>query len=553
MKSAIILLLLALLIPICLSSNEHPFLRYNSVFNPRVRSKAFLSLLSENELYQDRPFVFRQETRRHPSYLSLMSTSLSALDDSTDTDPGHYRQPGLSHPFESMRTFRKAFLEAFRTREPQYCIAGYTYADSSLTYLADLNFKAGYEHSYNQDFSYGLLYKGFGLNAIINKNFGLRANWWSGAYFGDADSARVNSPLVDSFVKAEDELWLDNLNADIYYHNKYLTLALGRGRFQIGNSISGSIILSDRTNEYGYFLAEGGLGALTLSFLHGSLVADSTLAAYEPASGTPSTYYSKNYPQKHLALHQFSYNIKDRLQLFMGESVVYGDRGIDLNYLLPHTFWRVTEHNLQDRDNVLIFGGLNWKATEGSNIYLQTMLDEFRYKELFGNWWGNKYALQGGINLAFPNPLNWFYPVQSEPELTLEFTAIRPYTYTHYLDHNKYSHDQHPLGYPKGSNSIDYSAELVLPFARNSEIVSHVSYTRQGSVGNQFSMNYHDLMTNHDETQLDWLAGKITDTIGLRNTYKLGIFSHHNILAAMDLDYVSEWKARYSVAWQFIY
>jgi hypothetical protein len=158
-------------------------------------------------------------------YLSLLKMDTYAWDDSLDTDGESYRFPGLSHPFENWRVFRGAFLEAFSTREPQFSIASFTYADSSLMLLADLNFQAGYEHTYNQDYAYGLWYKGFRFNAGFNENFGMRADWYSGAYFGDADSAYVHSPLVDSFVKPESELWIDNLSADIYFQNKNLSLS----------------------------------------------------------------------------------------------------------------------------------------------------------------------------------------------------------------------------------------------------------------------------------------------------------------------------------------
>ncbi len=251
----------------------------------------------------------------------------------------------------------------------------------------------------------------------------------------------MHSPLVDSFVKQDDELWLDNLNADIYFQNKHLSLALGRGKFQVGNSISGSIILNDRTNEYGFFLAEGSFGALNISFLHGSLVADSTISVYQ---NTPNgqNLDSKNYPDKFFALHQISYALNRKLRLFFGETVVYGNRSIDLNYLLPHTFWRVSEHNLQDRDNVLIFGGMELKPSQALRIYGQALIDELRYKELFTSWWGNKYALQSGISTSLP----WG---ENPPCLSLEFTAVRPWTYTHYLDHDKYSHDRKAWAFPK--------------------------------------------------------------------------------------------------------
>jgi hypothetical protein len=214
------------------------------------------------------------------------------------------------------------------------------------------------EHDFTQHRLWFFLSK-VDLNALFNDNVSLNTGWWI-----------VNSlvirllrqgPLIDSWSSTHSErISLDNATADLNYRDRILSVSLGRGKYTIGNNISGSIILSDKVNDYGYLLAEARLGEFRISLLNATLQADSTYSIYDNAA-----LNAKNYPDKYLALHQISYLPGDRLDIYAGETVVYGNRNWDLNYLLPAAFWRAIEHNLRDRDNVLIYAGASWEMRPG--------------------------------------------------------------------------------------------------------------------------------------------------------------------------------------------
>ena len=59
----------------------------------------------------------------------------------------------------------------------------------------------------------------------------------------------------------------------------------------------------------------------------------------------------------------------------------------------------------------------------GVIIYNTLVLDELSWKDLFSDWWGNKYSYQFGM---FLSPLN-----MKLLDLRLEYTATRPWTFTH--------------------------------------------------------------------------------------------------------------------------
>jgi len=503
---------LALTLLLCLGAGTltAQLLGETSAFAPKVRSQLSPSLLADNDSY----------FARDP----LPATS------------------GLSHPFRRWSVFRDALVDGFRPGNPHYALLQYAHRDSVVDFLGEMNVIAGYDYRWDDPGDYGFLYKGIRLNTILNQHLRLRALWWNGAFFGDLDAAE-ESPLIDGFrSRLAKKIQFDNLNADLSYRDHHLTAALGRGKFQVTNNLSGSLVLSDYCNDYAYLLAEGNIGAFTLSFLHGSLMADST----------STRLADQDFPDKYLALHQITYRHRNWLELFGGEAIVYGKRGLDLNYLLPHVFWRVIEHNQWDRDNVLIYGGMNIMPHTNLTLYLNLMLDELRYGEILGNWWGNKYGLQSGVALKLPAIS---IGEKDPPRLGLEITAIRPWTYTHYTNHTMYSHDRRSLGYAKGSNLIDLTCELNYPLLPGLKWDSRFSFTRQGSVGNDWRLNYQDFFPPEiiDTATADWLEGEITNSYSFENTLRFSLMAHHSLVAGLSSNYRDAWRHQLFAGWQLSY
>jgi len=449
----------------------------------------------------------------------------------------------LAHPFKSPSLFGDAVLDAFRTGQPNYSLLGYQSPNKLVQ--AEFNILAGYEPVF-ADSLYAFFYKGFRIKTAIGRHWQMNTHWWNGMFFGSQSEA-ASSSLIDGYNRpSNSRINLDNVSGDLSYNAKNLSLALGRGKFPLGNSISGSVILNDRVNDYAYLLAEGKAGAFSLSFLHGSLKADSTVSIYNyPAMN------SKTYPEKYIAVHQLGYHPGSKLNLFLGESVIYGNRSIDLNYLLPNAFWRATEHNLWDRDNVMIYAGGSYQPFMPLFLYAQLALDEFSYGKINTNWWGNKYALQGGAQYLIPISL----PDSPNPVFTAELTAVRPFTYTHYLNHTMFSHDGRSLGYPKGSNLVDISASLKVSYRERITWLSIVSYTKQGSFGSDWRENYHDVFPGESlqTGTATWFQGTVSKTTELKSSLLIDIFAHHRLLAGIIATKTPVWKSQPFAAWQFVY
>jgi len=506
-----------------------------------MRIKFFILLLVCGKTLSAITFI--QDSAFNPPVRNQFHSSILNLPSSGTRDSLSIRGNGLCHPFTSFPVLGDAMADVFRFGEAKHSILEYQNPNNQLQ--AELNFIAGFEPVI-ADENYSFLYKGFDLKAKIGQHWQMNTEWWNGMYFGD-QTAASDAELLDGYFS-----WngakrnLDNLSGDLSYNARNLSLALGRGKFPIGNSISGSIIANDEVNDYAYVLAEGRSGAFSLSFMHSTLQSDSTYNIYLDPS-----LNSKNYPDKYFALHQLGYHPRANLNIFVGESVVYGNRSIDLNYILPNAFWRATEHNLWDRDNMLIFAGGTWSPWDPLFLYGQIALDEFSYGKLFTNWWGNKYAIQGGARYSFPFAL----PCSPQPDVTVELTAVRPFTYQHYMAHTMYSHDGRPLGYPKGSNLADVTALLRLPFSDWLQWQGSISYCKQGSFGSTYTQNYHDVFPGVliQEGTATWFQGQKTQTSELKSSVLIDIFAHHRLLAGYKTKHTEAWDSELFAAWQFIY
>jgi hypothetical protein len=340
----------------------------------------------------------------------------------------------------------------------------------------------------------------------------LWSNWWNTHF--DEDPKLINDPIKDGWTHYEKMIL--NFAGKLRYVGKYGHIDVGRGKEQIGSNIGSSIILNDACNDYGYFHYKLKIGKkFNSSITHLSLVSD-------------SLNVDGIYDEKFLAIHKMQWIPNSRFRMFFGQMVVYGNRGIEVNYLFPLPFYMLIEHNLRDRDNVLMFGGLNFEFGK-TTLYGNLLIDELKVKEVFGNWWGNKYAVQTGV------AHQWYPKLRS----VLEFSAVRPWLYTHKYLVNKLSNDGVSLGHEEGSNLIQAAFELNWRVLENFNFDFFTSLTKQGSHANQFYYNYNDIQSQTNDTA-DWLQGEITDKLKLIPVFTYKYNKMHKIKLGAEFIRINE-------------
>jgi len=112
-----------------------------------------------------------------------------------------------------------------------------------------------------------------------------------------------------------------------------------------------------------------------------------------------------------------------------------------------------------------------------------------------------------------------------------------------------------PLGYPKGSNLVDLTAELNLPLPWKMRWDSQFSCTWQGSVGNDWRLNYHTYFPSDivNTAEAYWLEGDVSFIPAWTNAIHLDFMAHHSFILGHSSTFSKDSRHQLFLSWQFFY
>jgi len=317
-----------------------------------------------------------------------------------------------------------------------------------------------------------------------------------------------------SMFQADSTVTFDNIQSSLVYHNSIFNLGLYRQPLSWGASQTNNLILSPNAPLFSYLGFNTSFKNIKLTFIHGSLLNDSTQYRNIPTE-------ERNRP-KYLVAHRIDIPFfENRLLIGLSEMVVYGDKNIELSYISPFgVFWAIG-HALEDRDNILM--AMDFKTTVIRNItvYGSVLIDEMRFGELGKHWWANKHALQAGVRLA---PTLASIPV----DIQMEYTAVRPWTYSHKTLTTDYTQSGICLGFPYGANCQAWYWKIEAAFSRRFSLSSDFLHLRQGvddgtnHWGGDPTVSYELRNAAYDHST-KWLMGdiKTTNEVKIISCYEL--------------------------------
>jgi hypothetical protein len=194
--------------------------------------------------------------------------------------------------------------------------------------------------------------------------------------------------------------------------------------------------------------------------------------------------------RKFASTHFFNFNVTERFQIGLFESVVFApkdtllNRGYEVAYLNPFLFYRPTEYGLGSQDRLLI--GLNTSYQfDHFMVYGQLAVDDFVLKELVNRtrWWANKYS--GQIGFKGKEKL-----VNGQLRWLTELNFSRPFTYSHLSVATNYGNQGRPLAHPLGSNFVEVFAESSMHFNSNFTLSARFFFAQQGGSDGSDSVSY---------------------------------------------------------------
>ena len=371
----------------------------------------------------------------------------------------------------------------------------YKFYSPIFTLIADPVLGVGYDFTnktYHQ-------FTGVQLYGRISDNWGYYFNYRDNLERGNnIDRAKSFSPVTGVVVSKSNanKIEYSETRGGISYGWKWGRLTAAKDFIHIGSSSQSSIILSEKAPSFPFIRLEvSPVDWFRYDFIHGWLksgLIDSSTIMY---TGVTSTYENRSLSysslNKYYVGHSVSVKPFNNWWLSLGESLIYG-RNLEFIYFLP-IFLRLADHynsmhggSTGDNAQLYLNTSYIWQAIQ-SKIYFTFYIDEMSPESLFSA--GNNaqvYAITIGGN--FTNPL-W-----KDNYFTLEYNAVRPYSYMNGDPLNTYMTAGYQLGTWIGSNAVQIyaSMEQYLPYMINVGV--YYNYVMKGEKENINS--YYDRVTS---------------------------------------------------------
>jgi len=206
--------------------------------------------------------------------------------------------------------------------------------------------------------------------------------------------------------------------------------------------------------------------------------------------------YTSREQQNMFAMLQMEFNPAKWLYFSIFDAAIYLKRP-EWGYTFPLMSQFISQNNTGDYDNLLMGGTLSFSYPGYFRTYFSAYLDEARFHQpnFFSNP-ANMYSFQAGIKAPIPG-LPWSL-------LTLQYTKIEPFTYTHYAlastpwyTPSDSDGDGHPdyamntgylnngesLGYGLEPNSDEVMLQLKSQFRRGVHWMTRYRMVRHGYAG----------------------------------------------------------------------
>ena len=248
------------------------------------------------------------------------------------------------------------------------------------------------------------------------------------------------------------------MRAGIAYQWRWGTIAFMKDHLQWGDNHHGASILSGRTPSYPMVLLQLEPARwLKFRYHHGwlnSQVVDS-LRSVSFYDGHPLRRVHYN---KYFAANLFTITPWPRLDISLGNSIVYSEDNVYPGYLIPFMFFKSVVHSQAQG------AGVN----HNSAMFLNVSTRQIRHLHLYGTWFIDEFSVarvgdperlnfnstKAGLRLS-----NW--PLR-DVAFTAEYTFTFPKTYQHRTPTTTYENNRYNLGHYMQDNATDLYLALDL-------------------------------------------------------------------------------------------
>jgi len=276
-----------------------------------------------------------------------------------------------------------------------------------------------------------------------------------------------------------------DVRASVVYQWRNGLLSLGKDQYLTGYGLSGNIIHSTKPPAFPYIrFRQKVFSWLSFEYIHAFL--NSRLI------DTPNSYRVQNFGvyggerfkiiPKYFVSHAANIRVTPKINLSIGESVIYNDR-LQFGYWIPFMFFKAWDqyfagNNINLGANTQLFAQVSSRNNiRNTHLYLSLLVDEITPSQIFDKDRSrNQLAFQiGGAKTDLFGIPNLTY--------SAEYTRINPFVYQNLMPAQHYSNNGFLMGDWMGANSDRFVSEVFYSPRSRLQLRLQNSFIRKGDIG----------------------------------------------------------------------
>jgi len=265
----------------------------------------------------------------------------------------------------------------------------------------------------------------------------------------------------------------------IFYSWKWGSIGLVKDHVQWGNNYHGSNIFSGRTPSFAMIkLNLKPAKWLEFNYFHGWLVSEVVDSA---RSYWTNNVYRPVYFPKYIAANMFTFTPVKRLNISIGNSVVYSDPGgVHAAYLIPFLFYKSVDHTLNSTNK-------DGETGQNSQMFFDISSRNIKHLHLYFTWFADDFSVS---HFTKPDELNLFaykfgFRLSDYPFLNLSFTAeytlTNPLVYQHKIETTTFESNKYNLGHYLRDNSQELYLAIQYKPIRGLHILASYTFAQHGA------------------------------------------------------------------------
>jgi len=263
---------------------------------------------------------------------------------------------------------------------------------------------------------------------------------------GAGNHTTIYSPYSGYIAGRGTSISYDETEAYLGYQNKNIAVRVGRGKHSWGPSHWNHLLFGYLYAPYPYIELQVNLGDYIrfISF-HGELNPGKSLR--DTVYVTPEGNVRRVYRDKYIGAHRLEITPTDWISIGLNEAVVYGERPIQIGYVLPFNLYWSEGHQQNWDDNIIWDADIRIKPMRNVLFYAEFLLDEANLAALGTSEFGNRTGYTvGGRFIGLPRQ-----------DIRIEYTKLRPFVYTHWYPINRPTTWDTPLATELPPNSDEWN------------------------------------------------------------------------------------------------